>query len=97
MSMLIIVCYDVNTETREGRRRLRRVAKVCEGLGDRVQKSVFEVRCSQAQLATLISQLERLITDQDSIRIYRVDVNQLSNVLQLGRDDSRPIPGSRIF
>ena len=40
--MLIIVCYDVNTETREGRRRLRRVAKVCEGVGQRVQKSVFE-------------------------------------------------------
>ena len=31
--MLVIVCYDVNTETREGRRRLRRVAKVCEGTG----------------------------------------------------------------
>ena len=40
--MLVIVCYDVKTETREGRRRLRRVAKVCEGTGQRVQKSVFE-------------------------------------------------------
>ena len=40
--MLVIVCYDVSTETREGRRRLRRVAKVCEGTGQRVQKSVFE-------------------------------------------------------
>ena len=42
--MLVIVCYDVNTETREGRRRLRRVAKLCEGIGQRVQKSVFESR-----------------------------------------------------
>ena len=40
--MLVIVCYDVCTETREGRRRLRRVAKVCESTGQRVQKSVFE-------------------------------------------------------
>ena len=44
MSMLIIVAYDVSTETKEGRRRLRRVAKVCEGIGQRVQKSVFECR-----------------------------------------------------
>ena len=35
--MLVIVCYDVNTETREGRRRLRRIAKVCEATGQRVQ------------------------------------------------------------
>ena len=40
--MLVIVCYDVNTETCKGRRRLRRVAKLCESLGQRVQKSVFE-------------------------------------------------------
>ena len=36
--MMIIVGYDVSTETKEGRRRLRRVAKVCEGTGQRVQK-----------------------------------------------------------
>lgn len=40
--MLVVVCYDVNTETKAGRRRLRRVARVCEGTGQRVQKSVFE-------------------------------------------------------
>ncbi|HIW28760.1 MAG TPA: CRISPR-associated endonuclease Cas2 [Candidatus Luteococcus avicola] len=68
--------YDVNTQTAEGERRLRRVAKVCEGLGDRVQKSVFEVRCSVAQLIKLIHDLDEIVTDQDSIRIYRVEVNQ---------------------
>ena len=40
--MEILVTYDVNTETAEGRRRLRRVAKVCERFGQRVQFSVFE-------------------------------------------------------
>ena len=40
--MLILVCYDVSTETPQGRRRLRRVAKACEAVGQRVQKSVFE-------------------------------------------------------
>jgi len=42
--MLIIVTYDVSTETAAGRKRLRRVAKVCESVGQRVQKSVFECR-----------------------------------------------------
>lgn len=46
--MLIIVCYDVSTETAAGRRRLRRVAKVCESTGQRVQKSVFECRVDLA-------------------------------------------------
>ncbi len=40
--MLVVVAYDVNTENEEGRRRLRRVARVCEDQGQRVQKSVFE-------------------------------------------------------
>ena len=40
--MLIIVTYDVSTETKAGRRRLRRVAKRCEAVGQRVQKAVFE-------------------------------------------------------
>ncbi|TYP91904.1 CRISPR-associated protein Cas2 [Nitrosomonas communis] len=51
--MLIIITYDVSTETREGRRRLRRVAKVCEGHGQRVQKSVFECRVNLMQFEEL--------------------------------------------
>ena len=42
--MLIIVTYDVSTETSAGRQRVRREAKTCEGMGQRVQKSVFECR-----------------------------------------------------
>jgi CRISPR-associated protein Cas2 len=47
--MLTLVCYDVNTETAAGRRRLRRVARVCESTGQRVQKSVFECQVNQAE------------------------------------------------
>ena len=54
--MLVIVCYDVSTETQEGRRRLRRVAKACESIGQRVQKSVFECRVDAMQF----EELERL-------------------------------------
>ena len=71
--MLIIVCYDVNTETREGRKRLRRVAKVCEGVGQRVQKSVFECRINRMQYEDLERRLLLEINDkEDNLRLYRL-------------------------
>ena len=71
--MLVIVCYDVNTETREGRRRLRRVAKICEGTGQRVQKSVFECQVTLAQLEALERRLLAQINlEQDCLRLYRM-------------------------
>lgn len=71
--MLIIVTYDVSTETKEGRRRLRRVAKICEGIGQRVQKSVFECRVSQMQYEELERNLLSEINDkEDNLRLYRL-------------------------
>jgi CRISPR-associated protein Cas2 len=71
--MLIIVTYDVSTETREGRRRLRRVAKICEGIGQRVQKSVFECQVNQMQYEELERRLLAEINDkEDNLRLYRL-------------------------
>ena len=71
--MLVIVCYDVSTETREGRRRLRRVAKVCEGTGQRVQKSVFECQVTLMQLEDLERRLLAEVNlEQDCLRLYRL-------------------------
>ncbi len=71
--MLVIVCYDVSTETREGRRRLRRVARACEGIGQRVQKSVFECRVDQMQIEDLEHRLLDIIdATQDCLRFYRL-------------------------
>jgi CRISPR-associated protein Cas2 len=71
--MLVIVCYDVNTETREGRRRLRRVAKACEGVGQRVQKSVFECQVELARMETLERKLLELMDlEHDCLRLYRL-------------------------
>lgn len=73
--MLVIVCYDVNTETREGRRRLRRVAKTCEGRGQRVQKSVFECRLELADMEDLERRLLAIIDlKTDCLRLYRLGV-----------------------
>jgi CRISPR-associated protein Cas2 len=71
--VLVIVCYDVNTETRAGRRRLRRVARVCEGVGQRVQKSVFECQVDLAQLEDLERRLLAEIDEaEDNLRLYRM-------------------------
>ena len=71
--MLIIVTYDVSTETREGRKRLRRVAKICEGIGQRVQKSVFECRVDLVQYEELERRLLAEIEQkEDNLRLYRL-------------------------
>ena len=71
--MLVLVCYDVNTETTAGRRRLRRVAKVCESTGQRVQKSVFECQIDIAQFEALQRRLLAEIDPAlDCLRLYRM-------------------------
>jgi CRISPR-associated protein Cas2 len=83
--MELLVTYDVNTTTREGQQRLRRVAKACEGFGHRVQQSVFEVVCSPAQLLTLEAELLKIISiSHDSIRIYRLHHGTFASAKHLG-------------
>jgi len=83
--MLVLVCYDVNTETSAGRRRLRRVANVCESTGQRVQKSVFECQVDVAQFETLERRLLAEINpDQDCLRLYRMPQTRGFEVLEHG-------------
>jgi CRISPR-associated protein Cas2 len=71
--MLIIVTYDVSTETAAGRKRLRRVAKVCESVGQRVQKSVFECRVDLMGYEDLERRLLSEIDErEDNLRLYRL-------------------------
>jgi len=71
--MLVIVCYDVSTETKAGRRRLRRVARVCESTGQRVQKSVFECQVDLAQMEELERRLlAEIDPKEDNLRLYRL-------------------------
>ena len=83
--MLVIVCYDVNTEAAAGRRRLRRVAKVCESTGQRVQKSVFEC---QVDLAGFEALERRLLAEVDlgldRLRLYRMPDTRSAEVREHG-------------
>lgn len=83
--MLVIVCYDVNTETKEGRRRLRRIAKLCESTGQRVQKSVFECQIDLPKMEVLERKLLAEIDDrQDCLRIYRLPETRGAEVREYG-------------
>ena len=69
--MLVLITYDVNTETPAGRKRLRKVAKRCVDHGQRVQNSVFECLLDAAQYAVLKAELTALIDPAlDSLRNY---------------------------
>jgi CRISPR-associated protein Cas2 len=83
--MLVVVTYDVSTETAAGRKRLRRVARVCESTGQRVQKSVFECQVNEMQL----DQLERALLAEideaeDNLRFYRITESAHLRVKQYG-------------
>ena len=69
--MYVLITYDVSTLTKEGRRRLRRVARVCENFGQRVQLSVFECQLGDTEMVKLRHQLlEEMNPSEDSIRFY---------------------------
>ena len=57
--MMVVIAYDVDTTSAAGAKRLRKVARLCEQYGIRVQNSVFEVLVDAAQLAALKAKLEK--------------------------------------
>ena len=84
--MFVLVTYDVNTSDRAGQKRLRKVAKLCERYGIRVQNSVFEVLVDAAQMETLKAALA-VVTDaeQDSVRFYRLGNSYQHRIDTMGR------------
>lgn len=72
--MDLLLAYDVATSDRAGERRLRRVAKIVEGFGVRVQYSVFELVLDQHEVPRLLHRLEQVIdSGADSVRVYRLN------------------------
>ena len=83
--MMVLITYDVSTETLEGRRRLTRVAKTCKNYGQRVQLSVFECLVDPAQWATLKDKLTTIIDPaKDSLRFYYLGSNYKPRVEHIG-------------
>lgn len=89
--MLVLITYDVNTETAAGRTRLRKVAKQCVNYGRRVQNSVFECILDNAQCIALKEVLSDLIdADVDSLRFYYLGNKYQTKVEHIGVDRGIP-------
>ena len=83
--MLVLVTYDVTTETGAGQKRLRQVAKLCENYGQRVQKSVFECLVDPTQWAVLrLSLIREIEPKEDSLRFYFLGKNWKPRVEKIG-------------
>jgi len=84
--MDLVVAYDIATVSTKDERRLRRVAKICEGYGVRIQDSVFECRLSHAGFEQLVIDLDDAIEpDRDSICVYRIVAGLKDARLTLGK------------
>ena len=82
---MVLITYDVETISPEGRRRLRRIAKQCVNFGQRVQNSVFECLVDPAQFTELRHRLEDIIDeDKDSLRYYFLGSNWHGKVDHIG-------------
>lgn len=96
--MLVLVAYDVNVQTDEGKKRLRRIAKICESRGQRVQNSVFECLVDPAMWAGFKARLEKAINpSEDSLRYYYLGKNWRRRVEHFGAKPSYDPEGPLIF
>jgi len=83
--MMVLVSYDVSTVDKRGQARLRRVARICQDFGQRVQNSVFECEVDPAQWVVLKSRLEEVADpNQDSLRYYYLGSNWQRRVEHFG-------------
>lgn len=90
--MLVLITYDVNTESSAGKTRLRKVAKQCENYGRRVQNSVFECILDQTQCIMLKAALSDIIDERvDSLRFYYMGNKYQTKVEHIGVDRGIPV------
>jgi CRISPR-associated protein Cas2 len=96
--VLMLVAYDVNTETLAGRRRLRRVARACLDFGQRVQNSVFECEVDPGQWTALRARLVGEIDPTlDSLRFYRLGADGHRRIEHVGAKPAPDLEGPLLF
>ncbi len=96
--MLVLVTYDVKTESLGGKRRLRRIAKCCEDYGQRAQFSVFECEVEPAKWELLKSKLLAIYkAEEDSLRFYYLGSNWERRVEHFGSKPTADLHGPLII
>ncbi|MCI9640434.1 CRISPR-associated endonuclease Cas2 [Anaerovoracaceae bacterium 41-7] len=92
--MLVLITYDVSTQDKAGKTRLRKVARECVNYGQRVQNSVFECIVDSSQMLLLKDKLLSLIDEkQDSLRFYYLGNNYQTKVEHFGAKESYEAEG----
>lgn len=87
--MLLLITYDVSTENKEGKSRLRKVAKKCVNYGQRVQNSAFECLVNPSQYLKLKNDLLNLIDpEQDSLRFYNLGKEYKNRIEHYGTKET---------
>lgn len=95
--MMVLITYDVKTETKAGKSRLRRVSKKCQDYGQRVQNSVFECLIDPAQFKELQNKLLKIIDPEvDSLRFYYLGDHWKSRVEHVGAKPGIDLEGTII-
>lgn len=95
---MVLITYDVNTETPQGRKRLRKVAKECVNYGHRVQNSVFECVMDAAKCVEVKDKLRKIIDpDLDSLRFYYLGNRYKTKVEHFGVNRSLDLEDALIF
>ena len=87
VKMFILLTYDINLKDENGKFRLRKVAKICENYGIRVQNSVFELDLTAGELKKLENELTKIIDINDSIRIYELGNNYKNKIEIIGKKE----------
>jgi len=96
--MLVLITYDVSTETTAGKKRLSKVAKKCAAHGQRVQNSVFECIIDWSQYIKLQNELKNIINPtEDSLRFYNLGNSYSEKIVHIGTKPSIPLEGDLIL
>lgn len=96
--MLVLITYDVNTQTKDGQRRLRKVAKQCLNYGQRVQNSVFECQMDATKCRQVKAILEDIIDKEvDSLRFYYIGDHYKNKIEHIGAKKSFDVTDTLIF
>lgn len=96
--MMVLITYDVNTQTKDGRTRLRKVAKQCVNYGVRVQNSVFECIMDAAKCREVKAKLESIIdNNKDSLRFYYLGEKYKTKVEHIGSKNTINVEEPLIF
>lgn len=92
--MMVLVSYDIQTQDKKGAKRLRKVAKICQNYGQRVQYSVFECSLNPAQWTMVRNELIKVIDEEkDSLRFYFLGSNWKKRVEHIGAKETYDIEG----